>query len=152
VGSDLLVMDTLPTVTSNPVLWAPHLSAFSALNPYSQRQRFFQNLYYAGFSQKKFDEALHSSLIARAQIFGAQRADPVLASSVQPISELEIAQAVSEYKDFIASFDRKRASEPILAYALVHADDNLNNLDRWYERKEPTKFGDLILYPVTLKQ
>jgi hypothetical protein len=152
VGSDLLVMDTLPTVTSNPVLWAPHLSAFSGLDPLSQRHRFFQTLYYVGFTEKKFDEALHSTLVARAQIFGAQRADPVLAFSVQPISELEIAEAVSEYKNFIASFDRRRATEPTLAYALVHADDDLNNLDRWYQRKEPTKFGDLILYPVTLKQ
>ncbi len=151
-GSNFLLMDTLPTTVATPVLWAPHLSVFSNLDSEGQKKRFFQCLYYIGLNEEDFSKALHSSFVERIETFGAERADPALASTSRSITEEEIRNAARQYGAFVDSFDESLARDPILSYAIVSVGDNLSNLDRWYQREEPKRLGDLIVYRLTLKK
>ena len=46
---------------------------------------------------------------------------------------------------------RALASDPILSYAVVSPDDNLSNLDRWYERGPAERTGGFVIYHLRLR-
>ena len=56
-----------------------------------------------------------------------------------------------EYGAFVSSFDSSVAADPLLSYAVVSANDDLTNLDRWYDRELVEKVDDLIIYRVNLR-
>jgi hypothetical protein len=84
-------------------------------------------------------------------VFGAERVNPVLTANHEPITESEIEAAGEEYARFVSSFDTNLATNPLLGYAVVHPNDNLSNLDRWYERDSGEKVGEFISYRLRLK-
>ena len=69
----------------------------------------------------------------------------------RPITEEEIVNAVKEYGLFVRSFDSRLAVNPILSYAVVSPNDDLSNLDRWYERSAGEKNGEFIIYALKLR-
>ena len=150
-SSSSLLMDVLPTTAVNPVLWSPHMSAFSTLDPIELRKRFYQTLYYRGVSEGSFAELLRSGFSDRVEVFGAERADPALASSAKPISEEEINNAARDYGRFVESFDKNLASAPVISYAVLSAGDDLSKVDRWYKRELLKDFGDFVIYRIRLR-
>jgi hypothetical protein len=70
----------------------------------------------------------------------------VLAKSFSPITEEEIVNAVKEYGLFVRSFDSNLAADPVLSHAVVSPNDDLSNLDRWYERSAGEKNGEFTIY------
>ena len=75
----------------------------------------------------------------------------MLTASHNVITEEEIVAAINEYAAFVKSFDSRLAADPMLSYAVVPADANLSNLDRWYERSEGEKSGEFVIYRLALR-
>ena len=143
----------LPTFTSHAVFWAPHFD-FLHLAEGESRGRFLQYLYYTGVDSQKFREELTkpSSTFAAAT-FGHERVIPDLAIQVEPVTQAEIDQKVAEYEQYLSSFSRELATQHIISYVVVPANNgpNLTNLDRWYERDAGEVVGDYVLYRVRLR-
>jgi len=149
--SDLLLANAVVMDSRNPVLWARHLLYFSNGDLAEQRRRFFQYLYYLGIDESRLARDLQNDFVARWEIFGAQRANPVLGSSHTPITSEEIDNSVKEYGAFANSFDSILATSPSLSYALVSPNADLRNLDKWYDRTLVEKSGPYVLYRLQVR-
>jgi hypothetical protein len=149
--SDLLLANAVVMNSRNPVLWARHLYTFSNTDLAAQRRRFFQFLYYLGIDENRLAQDLQNDFVARWEIFGAQRANPVLGSSHTPITQDEINNSAKEYGAFANSFDSILATSPSLSYALVSPNADLRNLDKWYDRTLVQKSGPYVLYRLQVR-
>lgn len=145
-ATDRFLTHSISAISNKPVLWARYLYTFSNINLEQQKARYFQYLYYSGFTERQLEEALRKDFTSRWEVFGAERANPVLTKNFSPITDEEIFNAVREYKLFVESYDHKLAVNPILSYAIVSPTDDLSNLDRWYERNAGDKSGEFIIY------
>lgn len=146
LATNLLLANAVATTSKNPVLWARHLYTFANVNLDEQKNRFYQYLYYVGVDEDEFKQALRDDFIARWEVFGAERANPMLAQSKQSVTEEDINSASNEYAAFIKSFDRSVAAALPLTYAVATVDADLTNLDRWYERTVVDQKSNLLLY------
>jgi hypothetical protein len=151
LASDLLLANAVVTTSRNPVLWARHLYTFSNVDLVVQKRRFYQYLYYLGVDEARLAQDLQTDFTARWEVFGAQRANPVLAMSSNQVTQEEINDAAREYAKFVKSFDSSLAGNPLLSYAVVKAGADLSNLDRWYERSLVDRRGDFLIYYLKLK-
>lgn len=149
--SDLLLANAVVMSSSNSVLWARHLFTFSNVDLIGQRRRFYQYLYYLGVDETRLAGDLHTDFTARWEVFGSQRANPVLALSSKQVTEEEINEAAREYAIFVKSFNLSLATDPLLTYAVVRPTVDLSNLEQWYERRLVERKGELILYQLKLK-
>ncbi len=150
-ASDFQLTNSLPTTSRNPVLWARHMYTFSNVGFIEQKKRYYQHLYYSGFDESRMIRALNTDFFARWEVFGAERANPMLTMGHSPITEEEIREAAKEYAAFADSYDPGLAGNPLLSYAVVLPDANLSNLDRWYERSELERTGAFVIYRLILK-
>jgi len=151
LASDLLLANAVVINSRHSVLWARHLFTFSNVDLVGQKRRFYQYLYYLGVDEARLARELQNDFTARWEIFGAQRANPVLALRNKPVSQEEINYAASEYATFVRSFDASLAANPLLSYAVVKPSDDLSHLDQWYERSLVGSKGDLLVYSLKLK-
>ena len=149
--SDLLLANSVVTISRNPVLWARHFYTFSNTDLAEQRKRFFQYLYYLGIDESRLARDLQNDFVARWEIFGAHRANPVLASSHTPITQEEIDNSAKEYGAFANSFDSSLATSPLLSYALVSPNADLRNVDKWYDRTFVENSGPYVLYRLQVR-
>lgn len=150
-ASDILLSHSIPTAARNPVLWARHLYVFSNVTAIEQKKRFFQYLYYSGFDESQFAQVLQTDFTARWEVFGAERANPVLTGRYNRVTQEELNNATREYAEFVHSFNSSLAENPLLSIAVVSPSDNLSNLDQWYERDSPERTGEFIIYHLTLR-
>lgn len=150
-ASDVLLTNSIPITARNPVLWARFSMYFSNLSANEQKRRFFQYLYYSGFDESQLARVLRTDFTARWEVFGAERANPVLAEKYNRVTDEELNNATREYAEFIHSFDSSLAKNPLLAYAVVSPNDNLSNLDRWYERSQGERVGEFVVYRLSLR-
>jgi hypothetical protein len=150
-ASDFRLTNSIPTISRNPVLWSRYMYTFSRVDVLEQKKRYYQYLYYSGFDENRLSLLLHTDFFARWEVFGAERANPMLTANPEPITEEEIHNATREYASFVNSFDAGLAGNPLLAYAIVTPDRDLSNLDRWYERGEAERTGEFIIFPLTLR-
>jgi hypothetical protein len=150
-SSDAFLMHSLPSISRNPVLWARHLYTFSNVDLKVQKTRFYQYLYYSGLGEKRFAELLRVNVATQGEVFGADRVNPVLVSEHSEITQDEIDSATRDYGAFVQAFDAQLAMTPVLSYAVVTAADDLSNLDRWYQRSQPERIGDFVVYHLTLR-
>jgi hypothetical protein len=151
--TDIGRADNLPTVAPQPVLWAPHMFVFSGVTVAENKERFFQYLYYSGVDAEEFARTYAHEGFVYYAIFGWERANPKLTVNYQPVTEAELAAAACDYADYIAHFDRTRATRPVLAYMLRAADQQIDfaHLDRWYERDTGERTGPYLLYRLKLR-
>jgi hypothetical protein len=145
-ASDRFLTHSIPVISNKPVLWARYLYTFSNVDSAEQKQRYYQYLYYSGFDEDQFKRMLRDDFTSRWEVFGAERVNPILTSSHSPITEQDIINAGSEYEEFTRAFDSSLAMNPLLSYAVVSPNDNLSNLDRWYERSEGERTGEFVIY------
>jgi hypothetical protein len=150
-ASDFRLTNSIPTISRNPVLWSRYIYTFSNVDVFEQKKRYYQYLYYSGVDENRLSRLLHTDFFARWEVFGAERANPMLTANPEPITEEEIYGATREYASFVNLFDAGFAGNPLLAYAIVTPDRDLSNLDRWYERGEAERAGDFIIFSLTLK-
>ena len=150
-SSDVLLTNSLPASAPNPVLWARYLNVFSNVSLIEEKKRYFQYLYYSAVDETRFSKLLRTDFTSRWEVFGAERANPVLTLKRSRITDEDIDNATREYAEFTRSFDSSLAEDPILSYAVVGSNDNLSNIDQWYERGSPERMGEFIIYHLRLR-
>jgi hypothetical protein len=153
--ADLKLADRLPTDAPEAVLWAPRMLVFPAVSEAENRERFWQQLYYLGYDEKKFWAALdHADWNFYVGMFPYYRLSPVVSGSNAPITPEEIRAQVVSYLDYARTFNRNRAATPSLSYLVVHADNppEYANIDRWYQRDAGERVGSFILYRLKLRE
>ncbi|HEX8846016.1 MAG TPA: hypothetical protein VF791_15300 [Pyrinomonadaceae bacterium] len=155
--TNLMHDDDIPTYAPQAVLWAPHMHVFSGVSLKENKERFYQALYYMGVTEQQFGEALSGGdFYAMLAIFGWERTNSALSAKFDPVRGEEIMAEIGYYAEYVASFDRERASNPTLSYVVTETADEgeirsrLANLDRWYERELVEQVGKFTIYRVRL--
>jgi hypothetical protein len=152
--ADLKLADRLPTDAPQAVLWAPRMLVFPEVSEAENRERFFRQLYYLDYDEKKFWAALdHSDWNFLAGLFLYYRLSPAVTGSNAPITPEELRAQQASYLEYARTFNRERAASPMLSYLVVHAESEPDyaNLDRWYQRDAGERAGGCILYRLRLK-
>jgi len=152
---DLKLADRLPTDAPQPVLWAPRMLVFPGVTEAENRERFFRQLYYLGYDEKKFWAELdRSNWNFLAGLFPYQRLSPVVSGTNASITPEELRAQLASYLDYSRTFTRDRAASPTLSYLVVHADNqpDFANLDRWYGRDAGERVGGFVLYKLKLRE
>ncbi|HEY6805530.1 MAG TPA: hypothetical protein VI306_18275 [Pyrinomonadaceae bacterium] len=150
-ASDAFMTMLIPTEARNPMLWSRYSYIFGNITAAERKTLFFKYLYYSGFDEAKFMQAMQYDFTSRVEIFGAERTNPSLTLNHQEISPEEMRQAYQEYTNYCARFSRTDAANPSLGYAIVLSNVDLNNLNRWYTHDAGERVGDFIIYKVALK-
>jgi hypothetical protein len=149
--SDGFLNHTVSSISSQPVLWARYLYTFSNVDSAEQKKRYYKYLYYSGIDENRFARLLQDNFTAQWEVFGPERVNPVLTASHRPITNEEIESAAREYGEFMRSFDSELATTPLLGYAVVSTNDDLSNIDRWYERDAGERVGEFVIYSLRLR-
>ena len=152
--ADLNLADRLPTDAPQSVLWAPRLLIFPGVSETENHERFFRQLYYLGYTEKKFWAELdHADWNFLTGMFAYERLSPAVSGSEAPITPKELRAQLADYLSYSRSFNRDRAAAPTLSYLIVHADSqpDFANLDRWYQRDAGERVGSFILYRLRLR-
>jgi hypothetical protein len=151
---DMRQAETLPTLSPQAVLWAPHMSMFSGSGSAELKERFWQFLYYSGVSPQALHELLASkNHVPFVTLFGFEREAGIFAKDFRPITTQELDGEVRLYSDYVNSFSRVTAGQYPLTYLIVPPGPayELANLDRWYERDGSEQVGDFTIYSVKLR-
>lgn len=156
LSSDLLAADGLPTSSSQAVLWAPHMLVFSGVTPAESKERFYQYLYYTGITPDRLRNILRNERLYgfTAGLFGFERTIKGLSLNPKPITTDELEDELKLFGEYCAAFSRERANQTELSYFVVPVGDqqNLANLDRWYERDAGERVGNYTLYRLNLRE
>jgi len=155
---DFIVASAIPTTAPQPVLWAPYLFVFPDVTLMEDKERMASFLYYKDVDFNNIDHFRLESLDNEqsyylSSLIGRGRFNPRLSVNWQPIAADEVRGALDYYRNFVGTFDRRKASSPLVSYLLVSADDRLklSNFDRWYERDEGERVGNYLLFRVRLR-
>ena len=152
--SDPKLADRFPTDAPEPVLWSPHMLIFPGVSEIENRERFWRQLYYLGYDEKKFWAALdHADWYFLTGLFPYNRLSPALTGSQSPLTQEEFRAQLARYLDYANTFNRDRAAAPLLSYLIVQAErePDYANLDRWYQREQGEKVGNFKLYRLRLR-
>lgn len=151
---DSVLADEVPTLASQPVLWARHQHIFVGAGAEENKERFYQWMYYTGYDAEGLEATLTQSNFAIVYaLFGWGRLSDRLVVNPQPLTKEEIDREVKAFDDYIASFDRARAARFPLSYLIVSDSDAIatSQVNEWYERDEGTRVGDFVLYRLKLR-
>jgi hypothetical protein len=150
--------DISPVIAPQPVLWSPHLPAFSGVTLEENRERIYQYLYFTGEDLTKIDEQQFESLDHRRRylihsLIEWGHNDPAWTVNWKRITPEDVRGALDAYARYIATFNREQAARLPLSYVVTHteASPDLSNLDRWYERDAGERIGRFTLYRVRLR-
>lgn len=145
----------IPSFSSTPVLWSPHLLMSPEISPSKNKLLFYKATYYQNLDENWLRTQLSSkSGLVVPAIFGWGRISEVLTSNYQPLTADEINSAAEEYRTFCANFNLAEAKSSELSFVIVNQKSNndLSVVDKWYERSQGEIIGDYILYRVKLRQ
>lgn len=152
-----LQADSQTTVTAQAPLWARHQHVFAGLHSWDEnKRRYYQMLYYSDLDERWLRSSLTGcrNIEACMALFGWDRFNPRLSVNARPLTAPEIAEEVRTFARYIQEFGETEARQPLLSYVVAdtEADDNFENLDRWYHRDEGESLGRYMLYRVRLKE
>jgi hypothetical protein len=128
---------------------------FPGVTEAENRGRFFEQLYYLGYDEKKFWAELdRQDWNFLTGLFPYQRLSPVVSGTNAPITPEELRARVASYFEYSRTFNRERAASPALSYLVVNATNQPDyaNLDRWYERDAGERVGDFIMFRLKLRE
>lgn len=146
--------DILPTLTSQAVLWAPHMQVFSGLKNGENKERFYQFIYFSGLGEKDLAEAISkNNFDVKSALFGYERALPALSANTKSITVDEIRIEINNFSEYKSNFTRSQAAQYNLSYIITYAEGEteFSNLDRWFERDLGEQIGKWKLYRVKLR-
>lgn len=152
---DIFVADTVPGYAPQSVLWATHAFSMPTLNEQQRLERFFQHLYYSGLSPEEMKKKLNEGRFTEVTgLFGYERYLPNHSVHFNPVTAAEIQEKVSQYTNFITTFNYQRALLPTLSWVVVPTklDMDFSNLDRWYIREPEEVIGEYRVFHVRLRE
>lgn len=150
--------DFSAVVAPQPVLWSPHVPAFSGVTLEENRERLYQYLYYVKEDLGAADAGQLDALDYRKKFLVRSlmewgHNDPAWTVNWKPLTAEDARAALRGYRDYAATFGRDHASRPLLSHLVVVTDapPDLSNLDRWYERDAGERVGPFTIYRVRLR-
>jgi hypothetical protein len=150
--------DVSPVTAPQPVLWSPHVPAFSGVTLEENRERIYQYLYYTGEDFGEIDAEAFEALPYRKKylihsLIEWGHNDPAWTVNWKQISAADVREALRGYAEYASSFSRAQASTPTLSFfvATTDAPPDFKNLDRWYERDAGERVGLFTIYRVRLR-
>ena len=147
--------ETLPTLSSDPMLWALHMGVFPGIREDELKERFYHYLYYSGVSSEELRQLLATkSFAALTALFGAGREAAHLSANFTPVTAQEAEEEVRLYSEYLGAFDRQTAAKYLLSYFVVPAGTKIDTsyVDRWYERDLGEQVDDFIIYRLKLRE
>ena len=143
--------DDLPSVAPQNVLWARHQHVFAGLSWEESKERYYQWLYYQGYTPEDLDGLIRTDFVTMISLFGWGRHTDRLSSEYSPITETEVAEECARYAAFVESFDAHDPRHPQISYVVVPEGygTDLSNFDRWYTRDGGELLGEYRLYSVS---
>ncbi|QYO66495.1 hypothetical protein [Leptolyngbya sp. 7M] len=150
---DGIFADDMPSVAPQNILWARHQHVFAGLSWQESTERYYQQLYYSGATEKTLDWLLKNDFVSQIALFGWGRHTDRLSVDAKPLTYGEIDAEVRKFGEYVKNFSIENARTPTISYFVARRDDppNLENLERWYEITDSEAIGDHILYEVRLK-
>ena len=151
-----LQADSQPTVAPQAVVWARHQHVFSGLVDWEEnKRRYYQLLYYSDLDAEFLRKSLTGcrNIEACMALFGWDRFNAKLSANARPLTQPEIEEEIRNYENFTQNFSIEDAGNPLINYVIVYgeANDQLENIDRWYQRDSGEILGKYILYKTNLK-
>jgi hypothetical protein len=149
--------DFSPVVAPQPVLWSPHVPAFSGVTLEENRERIYQYLYYTGedmkIDERQFEALAHRKKYLIHSLIEWGHNDPAWTVNWKQITTEDVREALGSYATYANGFGRAQAANPALSYVVAEtqAPPEFSNLDRWYEREETERVGKFPSYRVKLK-
>ena len=150
--------DFSAVVAPQPVLWSPHVPAFSGVTLEENRERLYQYLYYVNEDLSAADAGQLEALDYRKKFLVRSlmewgHNDPAWTVNWKPLTAEDARSALRGYRDYAAAFGRDRAARPLLSHLVVVTDapPDLSNLDRWYERDAGERAGPFTIYRLRLR-
>ncbi len=151
-----LQADAQPTVAPQAVVWARHQHVFSGLKDWEEnKRRYYQLLYYSDLDAEYLRKSLTGcrNIEACMALFGWDRFNAKLSANARPLTLPEVDEEVKNFEKFTKNFNIADAQNPQISYVVVYteANDELKNLDLWYQRDAGESFGKYTLYKTILK-
>jgi hypothetical protein len=148
--------DDLPTLAPQPVLWARHQHVFADVSWQENKERYYQQLYYAGFSPEELAERIKNGedIVSLIALFGWGRHSDRLNSNYKPLLYKEIDEEAGNFRRYLDNFDARSSAAVPLSYMVAPADytdEYFENVDHWYERYDREEWGKYTLYKLRLK-
>lgn len=149
--------DFSPVIAPQPVLWSPHVPAFSGVTLEENRERIYQYLYYTGedmkIDERQFEALPHRKKYLVHSMIEWGHNDPAWTVNWKKITAEDVRAALSDYEIYASSFSRAQAANPTLSLVVIQteAPPDFSNLDRWYERDQGERLGSFTLYRVKLR-
>ena len=149
--------DSQPTVAPQPVLWARHQHVFAGLEDWNEnKKRYYQMLYYSDLNADWLRRSLTGcrDIEACMALFGWDRFNARLSANARPLTLGEIEDEVNNFTRFSRDFSLEDALNPQLSYVVVYNETNnqMTNLEIWYERRAVRNFGKYSLYELKIKE
>jgi hypothetical protein len=148
--------DISPVVAPQPVLWAPHMPAFSGVTTEENRLRLYQYLYYTNEDLRDVDVERFDTLDYRKNylihsLIEWGHNDPAWTVNWKQITPEDVSGVLDGYISYAESFSREQAANPTLSYVVTEGAPDFKNIDRWYTRDAGERIGRFTLYRVRLK-
>ena len=150
---DGIFADDMPSVAPQNILWARHQHVFAGLSWEESKERYYQQLYYSGATEKTLDWLLKNDFVSQIALFGWGRHSDRLSIDAKPLTYPEIAEEVARYGYYIRNYSREHAARPLLSYIVTSNDESnsLENIEKWYELGEGEQVGRHTIYSVRLR-
>lgn len=143
--------DDLTAIAPQNTLWARHQHVFAGLSWEESRERYYQWLYYQGFTESDVDYLIRNDFVTMIALFGWGRHTSRLSSEHEPLTEGEVAREVARYGRYVQNYSPAQAGRPLISYVVIppDRDPDLANFDLWYERGNPEVIEGFRLYRVS---
>ena len=148
--------DDLPTLAPQPVLWARHQHVFADVTWPENKERYYQQLYYAGVTPDDLATRIKDGddIVSLIALFGWGRHTDRLSSEYKPLLFREVDEEAGNFRQYLDTFDARSQGAVRLSYLVVSAgetDGYFTNIDRWYDRYDREDWGKYTLYKLRLK-
>jgi hypothetical protein len=144
----------LPALSSQAVLWGPHITMFPDVDSNVNQERLFESLYFQNFDKDQLKKEFEKgNFIILLGFFGGGRFLSSMTNEYKPLTGEEINKVVEEYDQFYNSFRYENAQKNIISFVITSREipEYFSVLDKWYERDLGEEVGNYLLYRVKLK-
>ncbi|MEP7076213.1 MAG: hypothetical protein ABI878_10410 [Acidobacteriota bacterium] len=145
----------LPAISSQPIVWEPHLPMFPDTDSNASLERLNTYLYYQDLDKEWVLTQLGggNNLLVLGFFGGIRSNDPSINESERPTPS-QVLEAADQYGKFASNFNYDMAAALPLSFVIVRPgqkNEDLSAVDRWYYRDAGEEVGKYVIYRVTLR-